>query len=92
MKRKFLLIIMSMLSVMSLHSQTYQQNTIELDSEIPKDKNLVFEASNSITLLDGFLCSPSIDNAVVLSVDRYGVFPPAEGFVGGPPSSNQHLQ
>ena len=80
---------MSMLSVMSLHSQTYQQNTIELDSEIPKDKNLVFEASNSITLLDGFLCSPSIDNAVVLSVDRYGVFPPAEGFVGGSPSSNQ---
>lgn len=86
--KKRLIFIMSMLMALSSPSQTCQQTSIELDSEIPKDKNLVYEASNSILLLDGFRCRPNAGKSVMLNVDRYAVFPPSEGLIGGPPSTN----
>lgn len=87
MKRKLLLII-CLLALFDLRAQIYQQTSIELDSEIPKDKSMVFEASRSIRLADGFYCEPEKDNQVVLTIDRYGVFPPEEGLLGGPSYSS----
>ena len=86
MKKK-LLLIMSMLVVLTLPAQTYQQTDIELDSEIPRDKSVVFEASTSIKLLDGFRCDPISNKSAVFSIDRFGVFPPDEGILGGPATS-----
>ena len=88
MKRN-LLLIMSMLTAISLNSQTYQQTDIELDSEIPRDKSVVFEASTSLKLLDGFRCDPNSGKSAVFSIDRFGVFPPDEGILGGPATSDQ---
>ena len=88
MKNKLLLFI-SMLAVNMVLAQTYQQTDIELNSEIPKDKSVVYEASASIKMLEDFKCNPDIDRSAVFSIDRFGVFPPNEGIVGGPPTSNQ---
>ena len=82
MKRKILL-IMLMLGAGISYAQIYQQTDIELDSEIPKDKSIVYEASTSIKLLKGFCCKPKDKNSVMLTINRYGVFPPDEGIVGG---------
>ena len=86
--KRFLLITM-LLAAASAHSQSLQQTNIELDSEIPKDKSLVYEASTSIKLLNGFHCNPNQNKSVVFSIDRFGVFPPDEGFTGGPATSSQ---
>lgn len=89
MKRKLLLILLLTVGAYA-GSQTYQQTNIVLDSEIPKDKNLHYEASTSIKLVKGFCCHPDTQKSVVFSIDRYGVFPPDEGVIGGPPSSNMN--
>jgi len=88
MKRMFLLIIM-LSAVVLTHSQTYQQTNIEFNSEIPGNSNYTFEASTSIKLLDGFRCKPMADKYVMFFINRYGVFPPEEGAVGGPATSNK---
>ena len=87
MKRRLLLIMMLIAS--ALCAQTYQQTNIELDSEIPKDKSIVYEASTSIKLLPGFCGKPINGHYIAFSIDRYGVFPPEEGLLGGPPISNK---
>ena len=87
MKKKVLFIMLLTIGIFA-SSQTYQQTNIVLDSEIPKDKNLHYEASTSIKLVEGFCCHPNSHKSVVLSIDRYGVFPPEDGVVGGPYSSN----
>ena len=89
MKRKLLLILLLTLGAYA-SSQTYQQTNIVLDSEIPKDKNLHYEASTSIKLVKGFCCHPNAQKSVVFSIDRYGVFPPDEGLIGGPATSNMN--
>ena len=87
MKRKLLLLVLTLAALVS-KSQTYQQTNLELDLEIPPDKNCVFEASTSIKLLSGLHCSPNSDKSVMFSIDRYGVFPPDEGYLGGPSPTN----
>lgn len=86
MKRKLLLIMLLLVGIV-VNSQTYQQTNIVLDSEIPKDKDLLYEASTSIKLLNGFYCNPNANKSAVFSIDRFGVFPPDEGIIGGPMSS-----
>ena len=87
MKRK-LLLITTMLATISLLSQTYQQTDIELNSEIPRDKSVVFEASTLIKLMDGFRCDPIANKSAIFSIDRFGVFPPDDGVLGGPATSD----
>lgn len=87
--KKLYLLIMIWMAVLVAFSQTYQQTYLELDSEIPKDKSLVCEASTSIKLLNGLHCNPEKGNSVIFRIDRYGVFPPDAGVIGGPPSSGQ---
>ena len=82
MKTKILL-IMLLLGAGAICAQTFQQTEIELDSEIPKDKSFVYEASTSIKILNGFHCQPYGNNSVRLLIDRYGVFPPDEDVTGG---------
>ena len=89
MKRDLLLILLTLVAPMTF-AQTYQQTNLELDSEIPKDKSIVCEASTSIRLLNGLRCNPDAGKSVVFRIDRFGVFPPGEGLVGGPPSSDQN--
>lgn len=88
MKKKWLFILLSLVMA-EMYSQTYQQTDIVLDSEIPKDQSMLYEASTSITLLNGFRYEPQKKNDVTLSIDRYGVFPPDDGMIGGPIMSDQ---
>ena len=88
MKTKILL-IMLLLGTGVNYAQTFQQTEIELDSEIPKDKSFVYEASTSIKMLEGFHCQPYGKNSVRLLIDRYGVFPPDEGVTGGASALSQ---
>lgn len=88
MNRKLLLIIISLV-VQTAFPQMCQQTNLELDSEIPKDMSMVCEASCSIKLLGGLRCDPDAGKSVKFKIDRFGVFPPSEGIVGGPPSSDQ---
>ena len=87
MKRKLLLLVLTLAALVS-KSQTFQQTNLELDLEIPPDKNCVFEASTSIKLMSGLRCRPNSDKSVMFSIDRYGVFPPEEGYLGGPSPTN----
>lgn len=88
MKSRLLMFILSLVVQMG-YAQTYQATYLELDSEIPKDKDYICEASSSIKLLGGLKCNPDADKSVKFTINRFGVFPPAEGIVGGPPSSDQ---
>ena len=88
MKKGFLLIIKLLFVVAVAFPQSYQQTNLVLNSEIPKDKDLVCEASTSIKMLDGLLCKPEKKHSVVFKINRFGVFPPDDGFVGGPSMSN----
>ena len=83
MKRKLLTIMALLVSALA-QGQVFQQINIVLDSEVPKDKNCVYEASTSIKLLPGLRCDPAFGKSVMFTIDRFGVFPPNEGLYGGP--------
>ncbi len=85
--KKRLLLITTVLPALTLFSQTYQQTDIELDSEVPRDKNVIYEASASIKMSDGFRCEPNTNKSAKFLIDRFGVFPPEEGILGGPATS-----
>lgn len=87
--KRYVLLIMLSLVVAGAFPQSYQQTNLELNSEIPKDKSLICEASTSIKMLDGLRCRPKKNNSVLFKINRFGVFPPDEGIVGGPSSSDQ---
>lgn len=89
MKRNYLLLVL-MLAALVSNSQTYQQTNLELDMAIPPDKNCVFEASASIKMLNGLHCRPGHNKTVKFSIDRYGVFPPEDGYLGGPTPANDY--
>lgn len=75
-------------AVTLVHGQTYEQTTFVLNEAVPANNEVVYEASTSIKLLDGFSCNPSKNKSVRLFINRFGVFPPDEGFLGGPPTSD----
>ena len=83
MKRYVVVIIAVLIQIMA-HGQNYGQTCFELAEVIPENRNVVYEATTSIKLLDGFRCNPDRNNSVLLSINRFGVFPPEEGLYGGP--------
>ena len=87
--KRYLLLIMLLSVATLLNSQTSQQTCFELSSSIPRDENTVYEASTSIKMLPGFYCHPQEGYSAMFSIDRFGVFPPGEGLIGGPPTSNK---
>ena len=87
MKAKFLLFA-SLFAVVFAHGQTYEQTHFVLKDELPANSNIVYEATTSIKLLNGFRCNPDKNNSVMLSINRFSVFPPEEGLLGGPPLSS----
>ena len=88
MRRNLILIMLLSLTVVA-RSQLYQQVDLKLDMSIPEDQSVVCEGSSSIKVLPGFQCDPIKDNSVMLTINRYGVFPPDDGLVGGPPMSDK---
>ena len=88
MKKELLLIMMLSVTVVA-RSQLYQQIDLVVDDKVPEDKSVVYEASTSIKVLPGFYCNPIKDNSVSLTINRFGVFPPDEGIIGGPPMSDK---
>ena len=87
MKKIFLMMMISVAA--SLCAQNCQQTYMELDSEIPKDESFVYEASASIKMQPGFRCNPHEGHSAMFTINRFGVFPPDEGIVGGPATSNK---
>lgn len=87
--KKNILSILLLLVVMPLSSQVYQQTYMELDSKMLNDDNVVCEASSSIKMLPGFYCNPTKDRSAKFLIDRFGVFPPDEGMIGGPVTSDK---
>ena len=88
MKRKLILIMLLSVTAVA-RSQLYQQIDMVVDERIPEDKSIVYEASASIKVLPSFYCNPVKDNSVSLTINRFGVFPPEEGLIGGPPMSDK---
>ncbi len=87
---KRILLLTMLLSIATLlSSQTSQQTYLELNVSIPRDENTVYEASTSIKMLPGFYCNPQEGHSSRFSIDRFGVFPPDEGLIGGPTTSNK---
>ena len=70
------------------YGQRYEQTDFMLNKELPSDCNIIYEASASIKLINGFRCNPNRDKSVSLTINRFGVFPPDDGLVGGPPTSS----
>ena len=87
--RRYLILIMLLLLTVVARSQLYQQVDLKLDMRLPEDQSIVCEGSSSIKLLPGFQCDPVKGNSVSLTINRYGVFPPDEGLVGGPLMSDR---
>ena len=87
MKTKHLIFAL-MFAVTLAHGQTYEQTNFVLNEAVPTNNLVVYEASTSIKLIDGFSCDPAKNKSVRLFINRFGVFPPDEGFLGGPPTSD----
>ena len=77
MRRKVFLMATLFVAAMS-YGQTFEQTNFVLDEVLPHNKDIVYEASTSIKLLDGFLSNPDRNRSVKLSINRFGVFPPEE--------------
>ena len=86
---KKILLIMMLSVASSLCARTYQKDNIELSSDVPKDENVLYEASSSIKMLPGFRCNPQYGHSASFSINRFGVFPPDEGVTGGPTIFNR---
>lgn len=87
--KRILLFIMALSLAMVARSQLYQQVDLVVDMKIPEDQTVLCEGSASIKVLPGFQCNPIKGNSVALLINRYGVFPPDEGLIGGPPMSDK---
>ena len=69
---------------MNVNSQeVFQQTTIELNEVLNEKQSYLCQATSSIELLPGFDYKPTLDNEMLLDVDRYSVYPPSEGVYGG---------
>ena len=86
MKRRVILLA-SLLVFAMAYGQQYEQTDFVLAEAIPANSNVVYEAAKSIKLIDGFRCNPNKNKSVMLSINKFLVFAPAEGYLGGPPLS-----
>lgn len=89
MKKVFLLQVLMFSMVCAFAEHNNQQTEFELKGQLDENEAYSFEASSYIKLLDGFKCNPNTNCFVSLSLFRYGVYPPENGFLGGPPSTGQ---
>ncbi len=59
--------------------EVFQQTAIELDGVLDDKQTYSYQASSAIELKAGFNYSPVSGNKMLLEVDRYSVFSPADG-------------
>ena len=85
--KRIIMLMVPLLAAVTAISQTFQQTNMVLDSEIPKDKTCHYEVSSWMKLMPGLRCHPTTGKSVRFSIDRFGIFPPEEGLIGGPPMS-----
>ena len=88
MKRQVILLVFLSATAMLL-GQNYGQTSFVLDEVIPNNNDVVYEATTSIKLVDGFCCKPDTNKSVMLKINRFGVFPPEDGMLGGPWTSDK---
>lgn len=88
MKRFIIFQILLLSSVFMIAENRRQQTEFELNDQLESRETYDFEASSYIKLLNGFKCDPENDYSSCFHINRYGVFPPEAGFLGGPSSSN----
>ena len=91
MRRLFLISVFVMavcLMANALAQEVHQGEIFTLSDELLPGQCYRYTASNHIELLPGFLTEPTGRDSSVLDIDPYGVFPPEEGFTGGPVLGN----
>lgn len=71
------------LSIMVNSQEIYQQTTLELNEVFDENKSYLCQATASIELHPGFDYHPTVNNEMLLDVDRYSVYPPSDGIYGG---------
>ena len=76
--------MLSSLMTVGFSQNAHQAETFTLSQTLPSSQSHEFTASSHIELLPGFSTEPSRNDSTVLRIDPYGVFPPEEGFTGGP--------
>ena len=68
----------------SIWSQNVLQNScLEMNTVFDDDISYVCQATTSIKLLPGFNYAPCNDNDMIMTIDRYSIFPPSDGYHGG---------
>ena len=75
--------IMLFVSSIAFSQDKYQQSSLELSESMSPEESYVCRATKTIKLLPGFSYSPEKDKNMILEIDRFSVFPPAEGYTGG---------
>lgn len=86
--KKIILLQMLLLSVVCGAAENHRRQTeFELNNQFDGRETYRFEASSCIRLLDGFKSDPESDFSACFVINRYGVFPPESGFLGGPSPS-----
>ena len=83
MKKELLIMLMTVISVNLLSQEVLQQSSLELDNMMESGESFVCQATKTIELLPGFSYIPEKNESMILEIDRYSVFPPSEGRVGG---------
>lgn len=80
---------MLVLIMSNIYSQEiYQQTHLDLKDVMDGDLSYVCRATTSIKLLPGFEYKPNKTKSMNLEIDRYSVFPPDEGYLGGVSNNN----
>ena len=74
---------MLFVSLIAFSQDKYQQSSLELSESMSPEESYVCRATKTIKLLPGFSYSPEKDKNMILEIDRFSVFPPAEGYTGG---------
>lgn len=87
MKRFILLHILLLSAVCVIADNRKQQTEFELSEQLDGHDTYIYEASSYIKLLDGFKSNPGRGGSSCFSINRYGVYPPENGVLGGPSTS-----
>ena len=76
MKKNYIYILLVLFSMNVNSQEVFQQTTIELNEVLNEKQSYLCQATSSIELLRGFDYKPTLDNEMLLDVDRYSVYPP----------------
>lgn len=88
MKKELLIMIVLFISLTLKSQEMLQQSSFEFDEMMSSGESFVCQATKTIKLLPGFGYAPENDKSMVLKIDRYSVFPPADGYTGGSSTSD----